>query len=171
MSEPASGGSDRPRIAGHCIVCNAMVERRADGSCPRGHAPAAISGNIELGGGEPLPHLPGFNWGAFLVPPIWGIAHGMWAGVFFLPLWAFVDSAIRGAAGRAWWLQVLAWLTLAGTLAFQFEFARTANRLVWRRACERTTLERYLRTERLWAIGGVIAVGAFGVGIATYFAR
>jgi hypothetical protein len=148
-----------------------MVERRPDGSCPAGHAPEAVAGHIELAEGEVLPAFPGFNWGAFLIPPIWGVAHGLWAGVFFLPLWAFVDNAIRGSADSALWMRVVAWLTFAGTLAFQVEYARVANRLAWRRACTRMSLATYARRQRLWAAAGAATFGAILAWIALYLAR
>ena len=171
MSEPGASEPPENRHAGHCIVCNRMVERRADGSCPAGHAPAAVAGDIELAQGEGLPRLPGFNWGAFLLPPIWGVVHGMWAGIFFVPLWVFVDNAMKATAGRAVWMQVLAWLTLAGTLAFQFEYGRTANRLAWRKACERMTLSDYVRRQRLWAAGGAVVAVALVLAVAASVAR
>lgn len=166
-----SADAARARLVGHCIVCNAMVERREDGSCPAGHSPVAVAGSIELAPGEPLPRFPKFNWGAFLIPPIWGVAHGLWAGVFFLPLWAFVDSAIRSTVGRAIWMQVVAWGTLVVTLAFQYEFGRTANRLAWRRASQRMTLDTYVRRQRLWAIGGAVVIIALAVWILIYLSR
>ena len=167
----SSADAAADRLAGHCIVCNAMVERRGDGSCPAGHSPAAVAGSIELAPGEPLPRFPRFNWGAFLIPPIWGVAHGLWAGVFFLPLWAFVDSAIRSTVGRAIWMQVVAWGTLVVTLAFQYEFGRTANRLAWRRASQRMTLDTYVRRQRLWAIGGAVVITALVAWILIYLSR
>ncbi len=171
MSGSPDTGSEAHRVAGHCVVCNEVVERREDGSCPAGHAPAAIAGQIRLGPAAPLPRLPTFNWGAFFLPPIWGIAHGLWAGVFFLPLWVFVDNAIKGTAGRPVWMQVLAWLTLAGTLGFQYEYARTANRLAWRRACRRMEFLTYVRRERCWAVGGAVTIGVLGVWVALFLTR
>ena len=128
-------------------------------------------GSIEGATGQPLPRFPGFNWGAFLVPPIWGVAHGMWSGVFFLPLWAFVDSVIRGTAEMAVWVRVLAWLTLAVTVGLQYEFGRTANRLAWRRACERMTLQAFARRQRLWGFGGAAAFAALVGWVGVYVLR
>jgi hypothetical protein len=168
----AGGGAPSgARVAGHCVVCSAMVERRPDGSCPAGHAPEAVAGRIELADGEPLPAFPGFNWGAFLIPPIWGVAHGLWAGVFFLPLWAFVDNAIRGTADAALWMRAVAWLTFAGTLAFQVEYARVANRLAWRRACDRMSLAAYVRRQHIWAAFGAVTLCVIALWIALYLLR
>ena len=167
MSAPDTGGGAN-RVAGHCFVCDAMVVRCPDGSCPAGHSPAAVSGSVELTPGAPMPVLPRFNWGALLMPPIWGIAHGLWAGVFFLPLWAFVDSAIRGTLDRPLGWRAAAWATLVGTVAFQFEYARKANRLAWRRASARLSLDAYLRQERVWAAGSGLLLAALVLWVAVY---
>jgi hypothetical protein len=45
---------------------------------------------------DPPAPIPRFNWGAFFIPPIWGVANGQWPGVFFLPLWVFIDNMLRG---------------------------------------------------------------------------
>ena len=152
QAEDSAAVPGPPRVVGHCFVCDRMVERLPDGSCPEGHAPAAVSGAIELSPDQPLPRLPRFNWGAFFMPPIWGIAHGLWAGAFFVPLWAFVDSAIRATLDRPLGWRVVAWATLVGTVAFQYEYARKANRIAWRRASESMSLEEYVRRERGWAL-------------------
>jgi hypothetical protein len=162
---------DPMRFAGHCVVCDRMVERLPDGSCPQGHPPDAVAGAIPLTAGEPLPKLPRFNWGAFLMPPIWGIAHGLWAGAFFVPLWAFVDSAIRSTLDRTLGWRVIAWATLVGTVAFQYEYARTANRLAWRRASERMSLADYLRRERIWAAAMGLLLFIFVVWGYAYLTR
>jgi hypothetical protein len=148
-----------------------MVERRPDGSCPQGHAPAAVSGRIELSPGERVPVLPRFNWGAFFMPPIWGIAHGLWAGAFFVPLWAFVDSAIRSTVDKPIGWRLAAWATLVGTVAFQYEYARKANRLAWRRASERLSLDAYLRRERIWAVAMGVLLAVFVLWGYAYLSR
>ncbi len=60
--------------------------------------------------------LPRFNLAAFLMPPIWGPAHGQWVGALFLPIWLFADSAIASAVrmGGAMWIAAV--LVAAGTL-------------------------------------------------------
>jgi len=170
VSEPQ--GQEAPaRVAGHCIVCGRMVERLPDGSCPQGHPPAAVSGSITLEPGQPLPLLPRFNWGAFFMPPIWGIAHGLWAGAFFVPLWAFVDSAIRSTLDKPLGWRIVAWATLVGTVAFQYEYARTANRLAWRRASTHMSLAAYLRRERIWAAAMGLILFVFVVWGYAYLSR
>ena len=149
------------RIAGHCVVCDRMVERRADGSCPEGHAPGAVSGSIELAPGEPLPVLPKMNWGALSHAPDLGYRPRA-VGGRVLRAAVGVRRQRHCAApptGRLGW-RVVAWATLVGTLAFQYEYACTANRLAWRRASEHASFETYLRRERFWAVamGALLAV-------------
>lgn len=104
---------------------------------------------------EPVPVLPRFNYGAFLLPPIWGPAHGQWVGALFLPIWLFADSAIASAVrmGGAMWIAAV--LVAAGTLGFQLFFARHANGVAFRRVIGRVSVEEYLRRERVWAIACV----------------
>ena len=79
------------------------------------------------------PAIPRFNWGAFFMPPIWGVWHNQWAGVFFLPAWAFVDNVIRGEQAWGVWTGVLGWTMFAATIALQVVYARNANRIAWSR--------------------------------------
>ena len=80
-----------------------------------------------------LLEIPKFNWGAFFVPPIWGIVNRQWWGVLFLPAWVFVDNMLRSESTLG------AWTTLAGigmaaaTLALQAVYARLADSLALRR--------------------------------------
>jgi hypothetical protein len=144
-----------------------MVERTADGACPAGHPPAALSGAIALDAEEPVPHLPRFSLAAFALPPVWGPVHGIWAGALFLPIWLFVDSILSttgpGAASRA---AGVAALSL--TLGFQAFFAKRANGVAWRRASERMTLEEFVRRERRWALV-CVPIGALLLGWGIYY--
>lgn len=120
---------------------------------------------------DPLPEsLPRFNWGAFLVPPIWGVAYGLWAGVFFLPAWAFVDNVIRGPEAFGGMSPALGWVMAAATLALQLAYAFTANRIVWHRSRGTLDIDRYLRHQRWWTIAGAVTVVVMGVWIALFIA-
>lgn len=138
---------------------------------PSEPAPAEAEGAAPASDGPGASALPRFNWGAFLLPPVWGVAHGMWAGVFFLPLWAFVDEVARGSLGRTGWMRFLTWGMAGVTLAFQFLYARTANAAAWARVCEHMTLAAYVRRERVWAIAGVATVAVLVVWVSLYAAR
>lgn len=120
---------------------------------------------------DPLPpELPRFNWGAFLVAPIWGVAYGLWSGVFFLPAWAFVDNVVRGPQVFGAWTAVLGWAMVAATIALQYLYARTANRLVWHRSRGTLDLGRYALHQRWWTIGGAVTFVAMAVWIAAFIA-
>lgn len=115
--------------------------------------------------------LPRFNWGAFLMPPIWGVAHGQWAGVFFLPAWAFVDNVLRAERAFGVWTTVLGWVMVLATLGLQVGFAMNADRVAWRKRREGVTLETYLRRQRYWAIASAVMAVGMAVWIAAYIAR
>jgi hypothetical protein len=149
-------GEDAARLesrhAGYCVLCDAIVERAGDGGCPAGHPAEAVTGGLELLGGEPLPRLGRFNLAAFLMPPIWGPAHGQWVGAVFLPIWLFADSALRSAIAGGIGQRIAASVVVAATLAFEFAFAQRGNGLAFRRVIGRTTVERFAKRQLAWAI-------------------
>lgn len=150
------------RSAGYCAICDRMVERADGGACPLGHPSAAVFGRVPLSDGEPVPSLPRFNWAAFALPPIWGIAHGDLAGFFFMPIWLFADSAV--ASYRVSPLtKAMAIAVVVLTLAFQAFYAKRANGLAWRRVCDRMSVEQFAKRQRAWAIA-CVPVGAALVG-------
>lgn len=119
---------------------------------------------------EFLKGLPRFNIGAFLLPPIWGPAHGIWATILYYPIWLFMDnllySAYREPSPLSIGLSVTASVILLGiTIAF----AIVSQPLAAHRAEEHgVSRETYLRRQRYWAIG--CAVGAVVmIGLATYY--
>ncbi len=121
------------------------------------------------GGSAGLPEpIPSFNWGAFFLPPIWGIAHGQWPGIFFLPLWVFVDNMLRNPNAPGAWGTVLGVSMAAVTLAFQAGFAANANRFAWQRVAGRVTPERFAGRQRLWAIAGALTVSGMAVWIVVF---
>jgi hypothetical protein len=164
-------GMERARLhvrqAGYCVLCNRIVERLEDGGCPVGHPPEAVNGRIVLDDSEPVPSLPRFNVAAFLIPPVWGPAHGQWAGAVFLPIWLFLDSIIASAsAGPV--AAAVATVAIFATLGFQAIFARRANGMAYRRVWEDTSIDRFLRVQRIWAYAAVPAV-LLMIGWAVWF--
>ena len=135
---------DHGRKAAHCAICDQLVLLADDGSCPNGHPVEMLGGFLLLAEGDPCPKLPRFNVAAFAMPPVWGAFHGQWAGVLFLPIWVFVDSAISTVMGRPMPTTLREAVPLTGaavitlfTLAFQLFFAKRANGAAWRKAAER----------------------------------
>lgn len=156
------------RSVGYCVICERLVERRAGGRCAEGHLPEAIHGQMLLHADEPVPVLPRFNLAAFLLPLFWGPANGQWVGALFLPIWLFADSAIVSAAQRGGWMWIAAVVVAAGTLGFQYFFARHANGVAFRRLIGRVSVGEYLRRQRIWALAA-IPVSALLLGWAVYF--
>ena len=140
------------RFAGYCVMCDRIVERKADGSCPEGHSADGITGRIVLVDDERVPVLPRFNWGAFLLPFIWGPAHESWVGMIFLPIWLFMDSIISTADKGGIPTTIGSVIVVVLTLTFQAYYAKRANGVAFRRVTDRQTVEEYARRERLWAV-------------------
>jgi len=155
------------RTAAYCVLCDALVERRPDGTCPDGHPAEALTGRIVLDDDEPVPSLPAFNLAAFLIPPIWGPGHGVWIGAIFLPIWLFADSVIVSAVrfgGRGQWIGAA--VVLVATVAFEYFFARRANGVAFRRVMHKMTAEEFVRRQRTWAIASIpVAIMLLGWGL------
>lgn len=156
------------RQAGYCVVCDRVVERTAQGGCVTGHPAEAVTGRLILDDDEPLPELERFNLAAFMLAPIWGPAHGQWAGAFFLPIWLFADSLVISALRGGVAPRIMAGAVLAVTLASQTFFARRANGLAFRRVIGRIEAAEFARRERLWAFVAV-PLGLAFISWAIYF--
>lgn len=155
------------RLVGYCKACRCFQE--LDGKCcdHLGHDRHAMAIIMELPKEKPIYHIPEFNWGAFLMPPIWGAGHGQVFAVVLYPAWLMVDN-LMWAALRGEGSPVLAGLALIGTLAFMFFYARTANYVGYMRAVTRKSPEEYVADERKWAVAMAV-VAAVMVGFATWY--
>ena len=110
---------------------------------------------------EFLQGLPFFNWGALLMPPIWGPGHGEFLVILFYPMWLFVDNLIYAAVHECTPLSiVLAVAALAVILLATVAYGRLSQPKAAHAAADAgKTREEYLATERKWAVAcGIIAV-------------
>lgn len=155
------------RLVGYCRACRCFVELGENLEDPCGHGRHDMAIIMELPVDKPIYHIPRFNWGAFLMPPIWGAGHGQVFAVVVYPMWLMVDNLLWAALhGRA--SMALAVLALAGTLAFMFFYARTANYVGYMRVLASKSPDEYCAAERRWAVAcAVIAV--FMVAFATWY--
>jgi len=117
---------------------------------------------------DPPAPIPRFNWGAFFVPPIWGVANGQWPGVFFLPLWVFIDNMLRGPQPFGIWSVIAGWTVAALTIGAQTLYAANANRIAWHRAAGRMSPEQFARRQRIWAIVGALTFAGMAVWITLF---
>ncbi|WP_165055637.1 MULTISPECIES: viscotoxin-A3 [unclassified Adlercreutzia] len=117
-----------------------------------------------------LKGLPRFNVGAFFLPPIWGPAHGMWVSILFYPLWLFADNSFYAAYSNPSVLSITLALVVfvsltVGTVVFAIVGQPFAAHRAERLGVSRET---YLRREKMWAVGCVIA-GVVMLALATYY--
>ena len=105
-----------------------------------------------------LKGLPRINWGALLMPGIWGPAHGFWICILFYPLYIFLDYVIYGAyANPQPWTIALAVISAAIFIAVSIGFSLVSQPIAAHRAADKgISRETYLKRERIWAVVSVI---------------
>lgn len=114
--------------------------------------------------------LPRFNIAAFLMPPIWGPAHGFWVTILYYPIWLFVDNLFYATyidpQPLAVVFSILAFVALLG---ITIVFAIVSQPIAAHRAQDKgVTRAVYLRRQRWWAIGCAIAAVVM-LSLATYY--
>lgn len=114
--------------------------------------------------------LPRVNWAAFLLPPIWGPAHGFWVTILFYPAWLVCDNVVYGAYESPSWFSILfAVLALVVMIAVTLAFAIVSQPIAAHRAQEKgINREDYLKKQRIWTIG-CLAGGIVMLAFATYY--
>lgn len=115
-----------------------------------------------------LSKLPRINWGALLMPAVWGPAHGQWVTIFFYPIWLLADTSLTNAVMHGGFAIVLAAIVILGTAAATVLYARTAGRTAYLRVAHKMTMQQYLKRERIWvAVSAVVAL--IFIGLATWY--
>lgn len=114
--------------------------------------------------------LPRFNIGAFLMPPIWGPAHGIWVTILYYPIWLFVDNLFyatwQDPTPLSIVLSILAGAILLGiTIAFAIVSQPIAAHRAERMGISR---ERYLSRQKKWAVASAIIAVAMLVLATVY---
>ena len=117
-----------------------------------------------------LEGVPRFNIAAFLMPPIWGPVHGMWATILYYPLWLLADNCFVNAVVMQTPLAiVLAIIVAVILLLMTTVFAIISQPFALHRAVENgVSKETYLRRQRIWAVAMVV-VAIIALGAATYY--
>ncbi|MEE0844927.1 MAG: viscotoxin-A3 [Eggerthellaceae bacterium] len=117
-----------------------------------------------------LKGIPRFNIGAFLLPPVWGPAHGIWASIIFYPLWLVADNSFYAAFAQRTPLAIaLAAIIFVVLVALTIAFSLIGQPIAAHRAANRgKTKEQYLKEQRIWAAVCVV-VGIAALAAATYY--
>lgn len=90
--------------------------------------------------------LRGFNWGAFLITPIWSIFNGVWIGlIWWVGLLAFV-LALPDA---------LRLMIMFGQMALAFYLGFNGNELAWR-GKRWASAEHFVEIQKYWRIGSIV---------------
>lgn len=92
------------------------------------------------------PEIKGWNWGAFLMGPIWSIGNKVWIGLLHILILILVTVIGRGIIST---FLNIATLTLAVTLGIK------GNEWAWK-AKKWDNVEHFKRIQKKWAIAGVI---------------
>ena len=166
---PAPRAPHGMRYVGVCRACKDFVELDKSFGCKAaGHGREFIGAAELIGKGDPLPRLPKMNWGAFLMPALWGPAHGQWYLILMYPIWLFLDNIIYTAVWQGGWYVPLAALCLAVMVAFMAMYGRGANTFAYLRVAQTRTLEEYLSRERVWTCA-MAAIALVFVVFATWY--
>lgn len=99
--------------------------------------------------------VPKFNLGAFLLPPIWGPAHGIWITILFYPAWLFIDDLLYAMYSEPSALSIFGGVSsLLLLILVTVLFGFLSQPYAWHRAHRMgKTKEQYLSAERKWAVG------------------
>lgn len=114
--------------------------------------------------------LPRFNVGAFLMPPIWGPAHGFWITILYYPAWLVADNLFYSTVQEPTVLSVvLSIATFLVLLAITIAFAIVSQPIAAHRAESKgVSRATYLKRQKWWILISAIIAVIF-LGLATYY--
>jgi len=174
------------QTAGFCAMCNKFVPRDEDARCAvAGHLPEHVSGIIELDAQGKIPfEMPKFNWGAALMPPVWGPIHGVLIAAVVLPVIVFANNNFSNAlnlpAEASTFLHVLMWAVtsfiILGTGAFCYYFGSRGWGIAWNKdsissepLVTREIFDKFVKRERLWTILSAVLFVGFVFLVVTFW--
>jgi len=163
--------------AGYCSQCNKIVPRDKDANCAAaGHEAERVSGLVPLDENGKVPfQLPGFNWGAALMPPVWGPIHGVFAAAIVLPIFVFANNSLQNAftitteAGPV--ARIVVWLITAGiifgTAYFMYYVGARGWGIAWNKSpiskqpeVTQEMFDDFIKREHMWtALSAVLFIG------------
>lgn len=166
-------------------MCNQIVPRDKDAKCAvANHSAECVSGLVVLDAdGNPPFQLPQFNWGAALMPPVWGPIHGVYLLVIFLPVIVFANRSLQNLfellGDASTFMQIFVALVTVGivgaTVYSMYFFGKRGWGIAWRSApiskmpgVTKEALEQFIKRERLWTALSAILFAGF-VTLATFF--
>jgi len=178
-------------LAGWCRECGEWVWVDDEGACQNGHGPECVGGVYDatpqelgepqvdvlgFGSGEMPAELNRFNWGALLLPSVWGITFGVWP---IVSLWLlsfmtpFVLVSLVGIGGEGAVDSAAVGITVVSQIigaAISLYIGSTATAMLWRKermrleliegSTPRFSVQRFVARQRLWK--------AFGIGLTVF---
>lgn len=108
--------------------------------------------------------------GAFLLPMIWGPAHGIWITILYYPAWIFLDNLVYGAVHMPNFMSIsFSVIVCVLMVVISLVFARVSNaQALHRTIALGKTKESYIKSEKVWAIVAIVVAIAVII-IATYY--
>jgi|GEM_PF-17382 len=131
--------------------------------------------NKQMGQGEYPSHLfDFFNWGAFALPEVWGIFHGVWSIVIMaviatiIPMFILTSIAMGETMSNSAYYGVLV-ISQVTQGVVRLWAGMNANRLFWRQAASNKssrlgfmrraqTIKQYFAKQKQWALVGMIVM-------------
>lgn len=119
---------------------------------------------------EFLKGVPRLNIAAFVLPPIWGPAHGLWVSIIFYPLWLIADNVFYAAYSAPSAFSIaIAIVVFVILLACTIGFSLVGQPYAAHRAAARGIgKQEYLKRQRIWAVVCIL-IGILMIALATYF--